>query len=116
MFEASLNCMLPELGTQEGKNERWRRTTFAQNDLCRELTILESEKRERNYATFCCKYAAEAAAVVLQAAQRNCGYSGARWSPNLQEHLNWCFAAAKDYPTYEAKMRSDGLQACSQRR
>ena len=97
---------------------RWSDSDRQHFEWCMQtdMQIVESEKRERNYAVACCKYAVEATAQVLQAAQRNCGYSGARWSPNQQEHLNWCLAAAKGFPEFEAQQRDAGLQSCGQRR
>ena len=99
---------------------RWTQMAVEHQRFCEQPNVrrqtTESERRERNYAVACCKYSVEATAQVLQAAQRNCGYSGARWSANQQEHLNWCLAAAQGFPEFETQQRNAGLQSCGQRR
>lgn len=63
---------------------------------------------------FCDSYASQAVAQVKEAQQRKCGFAGARWTPNFNDHAGWCMALGGDRraPNSEAAARTKELAAC----
>jgi len=63
----------------------------------------------------CQSYANAASAAVSEAASAGCGYTGARWDSNQQNHLNACLNFQGDWQSFvnnETNGRANDLTAC----
>ena len=78
--------------------------------------VINSERNARRDEADCCKYAAKALEAVLRASQNNCGFSGARYSPNLSAHRDWCNSVPRSFRDNEEAWRDRDWDACSKRR
>jgi len=62
----------------------------------------------------CNAYANSAVAAAKEGLRLSCGFTGARWSPEIGGHLNWCLALGGDHtlPNSEEAARAEGLGDC----
>ena len=60
----------------------------------------------------CDAYARSAEAQVREARARNCGFTGARWTPNYEDHLTWCIGQPLEAAANEARERGGPLSQC----
>jgi hypothetical protein len=63
---------------------------------------------------FCENYASQAVAKVQEGQQLNCGFSGDRWSPDWNAHLNWCISLGSNQgpPNSESAARAKQVNDC----
>jgi len=63
----------------------------------------------------CDKYAKNAVSQSRENKERNCGFSGARWSSNYKDHFNWCMAGNNVSMTNrDNNARKAALTKCSE--
>ena len=60
----------------------------------------------------CDAYARTAEAQVREANERNCQFTGARWTPNYEDHLTWCVTQPPEAAANEERERGGPLSQC----
>ena len=60
----------------------------------------------------CREYARTAVRRNRENIERECGFTGSRWSNDYNGHYNWCTKASKSSADYETRAREQGLDTC----
>ena len=63
-------------------------------------------------ASFCNSYAQKAVNQQNANLTRGCGFKGARWQLNYQNHRNWCMKVSKAQANGERNARTQQLKSC----
>lgn len=64
----------------------------------------------------CDAYARKAEAQVREAGERNCLFTGARWTPLYEDHLTWCLGQPAAVAEQESREREGPLSQCRTQR
>ncbi len=121
-------CRLPNVNiTHVSRADRHRKTALAKCyrskrrlnlKAKRKLNVGKAKDRLKKHQakrdTFCGVYATEARQQYQDAVAKKCGFSGGRWSANVNTHRAWCLKVSEAAAKAESAHRVAALQGCSQ--
>jgi len=83
----------------------------AENQARQDL-LADCQPQKINIQTFCSNYAQLAVEQNKQNKQHQCGFSGLRWSDNLQGQKQWCLSVDQTIAANENQIRQGLLDIC----